>query len=270
MSYLVYQREVSPETGRDHFQGYVQLAKKLRLSGIKALFPEGTHFERQRAKNNKDAADYCKKEASRKPGTQPYEHGVMITKGGRSDLAEVCAKVVAGVPMTTIMEDDPATYVRNYRGLQQLQMSLTPKRTWKSEVFLIWGATGTGKTRYVHDREPDLFTKSDPKWWCGYSGQEAVLIDDVVWPHPGVVDFHLHEMTRQQVLQLFDRYDYQVPVKGGSARFVARRIYLTSNFDPQPWLDTQPEVARRVTEVLHFEGMVPRFQGWAGNTTLPN
>ncbi|QDJ95221.1 replication-associated protein [Capybara virus 7_cap1_536] len=269
MSYLVYQKEISPETGRPHFQGYVQLAKKLRLAQIKLLFPEGTHFERQRARLNKDAADYCKKDASRAPGEEPYEHGVMTAKGGRSDLAEVCAKVISGVPMEEIMEEDPSTYVRNYRGLAELRTALTPHRNFKTDVIIIWGATGTGKTRYVHDREENLFTKSDPKWWCGYAGHEAVLMDDVVWPAPGVVDFHLHEMTRQQVLQLFDRYPYQVPIKGSSARFVAKRLYLTSNFDPQPWLDTQPEVARRVTEILHFEGMVPWFQGWAGNTNCP-
>nr|UBJ26219.1 replication-associated protein [Red panda circovirus 6] len=267
MSYLVYQKEKCPKTNKEHFQGitptlssldllsytllgYVQLVTKARLAKVKKFFPDpATHFEVSRGTAD-EASAYCKKDESRVDG--PWEYGVLTKKAQRSDLKEVCAQVAAGTKLTEIMESDPATYVRNYRGLRELENHFTPSRSWKTEVHILWGPTGTGKTRYVHDNEKDLYTKADPKWWCGYSGNEAVLIDDVVWPTPGVADFKLDEMTRRDVLQLFDRYAYQVPIKGGNVKFLAKRLYLTSNFDPAPFLDKCPEVKRRVTSIKHL------------------
>lgn len=250
MAYLVYQQEKCPDTDKLHFQGYVQLSKKMRLAQIKKIFPDpATHFERARG-TAREASEYCKKEESRVEG--PWEHGVITHERQRSDLKEVCSMVASGTKLTEIMQSNPDTYVRNYRGLRELESYFTPSRTWKTEVHILWGPTGTGKTRYVHDHEESLYTKADPKWWCGYAGHEAVLIDDVVWPTPGVADFRLDEMSRRDVLQLFDRYAYQVPIKGGNVKFVAKRIYLTSNFDPTPFLDKAPEVKRRVTSVRHI------------------
>lgn len=269
MSYLVFQIEECPDTHRRHFQGYVQLAKKLRLTGLKKIFPDATaHYEKSRGTAD-EAANYCKKEESRVDG--PWEYGVLTKERQRSDLKDVCQQVASGVPLSTIMEADPATYVRNYRGLEKLEAHFRKPRTWKTEVHILWGPTGVGKTRHVYDNYDRVYTKADPKWWCGYTDQETVLIDDVVWPTPGVSNFKLDEMDRRMVLQIFDRYDYMVPIKGGNVRFLAKRIFLTSNFDPMPWLESQPEVRRRVTSIkfvpqcstdeqviLHCSSFLPR------------
>lgn len=200
MGYLVYQKEKCPKTGREHLQGYVQLVTKLRLAGVKKLFPDpATHFEKARG-SAEQAAGYCKKEESRIDG--PWEFGTLTKERQRSDLADVCAKVQAGTPLTKIMEEDPSTYVRNYRGLAQLASHFTPRRNWKTEVYILWGPTGVGKTRHVYDSYDRVYTKADPKWWCGYTDQETVLIDDVVWPCPHVSAFKLDEMDRRMVLQV--------------------------------------------------------------------
>lgn len=251
MQYLVYQKEKSPQTGKEHYQGFVQLKTKKRLAGVKQLFPDkAAHYEKTRG-TAKQAAEYCKKEESRVDG--PFEHGIMITKGQRSDLNEIVEKIQGGVPLHQIKKDHGSTWIRNYRGIKDYASDFTPKRTWKTEVFILWGPPGVGKTKFVTDNEPSLFIKSDPKWWCGYDGQEAVLIDDVVWPYHSDDNFTLDEMSRRMVLQLFDRYDYNVAVKGGSVRFNSKRIYLTSNKDPNKWLESQPAVKRRITKIIHFE-----------------
>lgn len=65
-------------------------------------------------------------------------------------------------------------------------------------AFWLWGPPGTGKSSSIRTQFPELYAK-DPnsKWWDGYSGQQAVLVDDVsdttlgnafkLWadPHPG-------------------------------------------------------------------------------------
>ena len=37
-SYIVFQEEECPRTGKSHIQGYVQLVSRLRMQGVKKLF----------------------------------------------------------------------------------------------------------------------------------------------------------------------------------------------------------------------------------------
>ena len=45
--------------------------------------------------------------------------------------------------------------------------------------WVLWGPSGTGKSRWVAATWPDAFWKApESKWWDGYSGQETVVLDD--------------------------------------------------------------------------------------------
>lgn len=92
-SYLVYQLEVCPESGRDHYQGYVQFPRSKALSGCKKLFPTA-HWE-PRKKAHEAARLYCMKESTRKPGTDsgPFEFGTGVVKGSRTrKVREQCER----------------------------------------------------------------------------------------------------------------------------------------------------------------------------------
>lgn len=52
----------------------------------------------------------------------------------------------------------------------------------------IYGKPGVGKSHAVRSSEPSLYIKSQNKWWDGYLGEEAVLIDD--FDHGGQVLGH--------------------------------------------------------------------------------
>lgn len=93
MTYLVYQQEVCPKTGRDHWQGFVQFNNPMRMKGIKeALGLPDAHLEPMGG-TPKQAADYCKKEESRKPGGLHGEYGQIRDQGKRMDLMEVKRKI---------------------------------------------------------------------------------------------------------------------------------------------------------------------------------
>lgn len=91
---------------------------------------------------------------------------------------------------------------------------------------LLTGATGLGKTRYVfhmHDPE-DIWVWPGDRWFDGYTGQPVALFDDF-----------RGELDLGNMLRLLDRYPMDVPVKGGFANWVPRRIYITSNVLPAVW-----------------------------------
>ena len=115
------------------------------------------------------------------------------------------------------------------------------RRDWKTEVFVLVGPTGSGKTRWVHDREPILYNKQRSNWWDGLDGMDAVLIDDFYgW------------LTFDELLRITDRYALMVQSKGGQLPFLAKRVYITSNKPPSMWYKKQKYLESFERRVEHF------------------
>lgn len=139
------------------------------------------------------------------------------------------------MPLDEVREKHPGTYVRFYKGLKQLKIDEIPQRDWKTEVFLFWGEPGSGKTRRAHEMAPHAYWKMPgQKWWDEYMGEEDVIIDD----------FKPDEWDRDILLRLMDRYPCRVEFKGGSVQFAAKRLFITTNFDPENWVT--PALQRRI------------------------
>jgi len=75
MVYLVYQKEIGAEGGNEHFQGFVYFKNARSLVGVR-LRSAAAHWEIMRG-TPEQAAAYCKKDDTRKAGTQPAEFGVL-------------------------------------------------------------------------------------------------------------------------------------------------------------------------------------------------
>jgi len=146
------------------------------------------------------------------------------------------------------LESIPASVrVQSYRTLRSIcsdhQRPIGMVRT----CHVFWGPTGTGKSRAAWDAAGvDAYPK-DPrtKFWCGYSGQKAVVIDEF---RGGIDIGHL--------LRWLDRYPVIVEVKGSSAVLKAETIWITSNLSPEAWypeLDysTYQALARRLN-IIHM------------------
>lgn len=101
-----------------------------------------------------------------------------------------------------------------------------PTRSWKTVVIVLWGTTGTGKTRFVWDQVQDrtIWCPGDYQWFDGYMGQDICLFDDYRGEYP-----------IQTLLKLCDRYPMSVPVKGSFRNWCPKKIYITSNLDPHGW-----------------------------------
>lgn len=244
--YVVFQREICPETGKEHWQGYAELFKPCRIKQAQtALGIPKAHMEKRMGTRDQ-AREYCMKEDSRLWG--PYELGEWIAggQGARNDVKTVADMVAGGATDREVAEYAPATFMRMSRGIRELRSALSEKRDWKPNVEIYWSpGSETGKSLLAHDQYPDAFTMTDEKgWWDGYDCHEDVIVDD----------FRPHMWSGSFMLKLIDRYPMRVPIKGSSANFVAKNIIFTSNEDPAGWYkDIWPHIKRRCAYIMKVE-----------------
>lgn len=244
--YMCYGEERGTE-GTPHLQGYFELSRKLVLSSVRKLAGlERAHFEPRRGSQNQ-AIEYCRKDG------RFVEFGNRQRPGRRSDLDDVRKRIDAGASLKEIAESNFSVFLQYRKGLQHYMGFQILPRSWITENTVLWGNTGTGKTRWVHDQVTTgtlyIYAGSNPDspWFDGYEGNESVLFDD----------FRGYSTLKFEfLLRLLDRYAMQVPVKGGFVEWCPRKIYITSNVPPLEWYPSIGDITpllRRLHKVKHVD-----------------
>lgn len=244
VNYAVIGFEIGDE-GTPHFQGYFELKVKERLAGIKRWWPLGRpHFEPAKGTPQQNRK-YCTKSG------KYAEHGSLGRERQKSSLPAMCVDIKSGKPMLDVAELDPATYIRNYRGLAAYQtLHSQPRYRPELECYLFYGKTGLGKT-YLAVQEMNAFKKPIGKslWFDGLTPDcTTVLIDEFRGQYP-----------LEDILQLTDKYPLRVEVKGGHTSFNATTIILSTNTHPslyyEGWVKREEQrdaLYRRFTKVYFF------------------
>ncbi len=198
---------------------------------------------------------YCLKDDTRdpSPGCGPWTYGsdvgVPETAGARSDLAGVKRKLDDGAKLVVIADEHFSDYIRYHKAFKEYKRIKADKRNWQMEVIVLFGTTGTGKTRWVHDvYGEDLYSvpyaKSSGTYWDDYDGQTSVLVDEM----------YGKRFSHGFLLMLLDRYAFTVPVHGSSVNFSSRRIIFTSNKHPSLWYSSMYEK----TQTVFYRGPLHR------------
>jgi len=226
VNYFIYQLEICPETGREHFQCYMELSTKKSFTQIKDECDglENGHFEARRG-TAKQAKAYCSKEDSRVEG--PWEYGEAKAQGAREDLVNLKATIDSGATLREISDEHFGEFLKFSKAIVSYKRLRAVKRNWPMEIIVYIGPSGTGKTRAVHEAYPNAYWKPHGKWWDEYDGQETVVFDEM----------YGSSFPYTELLKLLDRYPHSVECKGATHEFVSRRIVMTSNQEPEDWYD---------------------------------
>ena len=266
-TYIVFSREIAPETGTPHLQGYFEFENPrspgLGYENFKAIMGSNRYNYSKRRGTAEEASEYCIWHDYYLEGTKirnpnpivknevVHQFGTISKQGERTDWQDVVRLIKEGVSTAAIVEDYPHT-IPCVKALERVhQLCLKPNYRKDLRVIVLWGAGGSGKSHYVyHKMVDDYYAK--PKgtiWWDGYTGQKTACIQDFYGARSGI-DY-------DAFLEICDIYPFQVPVKGGHVQAQYTTLYITSNKHPREWYSdcwSKDEYRRRFYTIIE----VPR------------
>lgn len=256
VSYITFQFEKCPQSGRIHAQGYCELKKKMRIRALKLdIFRDNTVHVERRMGNQKQAVDYCHKEDSR--FCEGWTYGELKKQGERTDIKEMMRQASnPEIKMADVVENNPVEFAKYHRGAEKARYYADLKRCnkWRNVVVtILWGDTGSGKTSRVFQDQgvENVFVVNIEEnghiWWDGYQNQDTILFDE----------FYC-QVKLDRMLRLLDGYFMQLPVKGGFCVSNWTNVYITTNKDPDSFYEkafianpkTQAAFFRRITNII--------------------
>lgn len=240
--YIKGQREVGGSTEYEHWQLMV-ISKKCRGTKLKSLFCPTAHIELSRSER---AEAYVWKDDTAVPDTR-FEIGEKpFKRNSKTDWEEVKRKAKAGL----IDEIEGQVYVQHYRTLKQIAMDNMQKPDDLRSTCGIWiyGPPGVGKSHFARQHYPDIYSKMQNKWWCGYQGEKSILIDDFDSKQLG---HHLKIWA--------DKYSFIAETKGYAITIRPDRIIVTSNYTPDQIFSDDPVLAEAIKRRFYLINMPMRF-----------
>lgn len=219
------------QDGTPHIHAYVLLESRFNCKNVNFWDINGHHGNYQVARDINAVAKYIKKDGDYiEYGTIDWKEKLDAKKEHRRALGRKMLE-----PSTTLKDlllEEPSLALQADRLQKALaackQAMIEPVQTEDVKGIWIFGKAGVGKSHMVRDIEKDLFIKSQNKWWDGYRGQKAVLIDDFD-KQGSCLSHHLKIWT--------DKWGCEGEIKGAIIPLGFERFYITSNYAPEGIFD---------------------------------
>ena len=253
VQYLVAQAECCPTSGRMHIQGYIQIKQRWTWHRVKTkIFSgalDGACFVPARGTAQQND-EYCTKEESRVPGTQPIRLGEMMSDLGETHppgktLDNVYEAIKAGQTMEEIVERFGfGMFVRHERALNSAMVRWGRKRKSVPKIVLLVGPSGSGKSQYVDAEYPHRYRMTfgnggNSAWFDGYNGESVIELSEF-----------RGQLQLSFMLDLLDRYELKVQTKGGTVQMLATVIVITSNEEPTEWYKAMDDREEKLKPLL--------------------
>lgn len=240
------QWEKCPSSQKIHLQLCFRLLKKSTLTGaIAAIGLPGVHLEHSKG-SWEQCLKYCSKSESRLEG--PYQS--LSTKSTAiSTSSDVLGSLKRMTPLELI--DLQPTLWRNYRTLKEISLEVNPlpARDTMPEVWWLWGAPGTGKSKIAHligSFSGFHSVSLDEPYFNSYTQQPLLLFDDIsaeTW----ITGTFFKKVCDRYALNLRRKLDTPIPLN-------SPLIIFTSNFSPYECFPKEPTEAlnRRIKYIKYF------------------
>lgn len=272
---FVFQLERGSEGGAQgylHYQATLLLSRskpRRRKDVVRVLKAHGipdAHLEKARRVGA--AEKYCSKDETRQAGPwwsseQFREASVRKSKasgsGAVGDRLLLADAVDGGMTPQEIALDDRLRLLLTSANISFVEKIWTAQKAkkWSSEqrdveVIYLWGPTGVGKTRSVREAVPPeklyaaTLSTRDP--FGKYAFEPVLLLDEFRGDYP-----------LPELLQLLDRYPFQLDRRYENSWAAWNRVFICSNWPPESLYRDAPAadraaLRRRISKIIHMKG----------------
>jgi len=231
------------EQGTPHLQCVYVFKKAMTFKGLKKLMPRANL---QKCKSLTHAWNYCIKEGR-------FDIVDNRTQGKRTDLEQFAERIKEGQSNFDLATAHPVAYMKFHRGKDALREALNiperPPRTTMTSCVYVFGKPGIGKSTAVLEEEgitTDSFCEYNGKFWLGYKGTDAVVLDDI----------DRQMITRSVFLKMINLIPWKAETKGSYTEWTTKLVVIIQNHPPNEWpLLHDPACQRRISEVWEFTGL---------------
>lgn len=259
ISYFIFQKEIAPETGTPHFQGYVQFGQAQRFSALKKLLSSEIHCEIAKGSPSQNEA-YCSKEESRAPGSDdevgPWSGGKKREdQGRRTDLEGYMDAIIGGATDLELLENHKKEFAKYHKVINVVRRVKMGNKREPPVVVLFTGYPGCGKThsavKYAEKRGLDYWIRGPHKcWFEGYSQQPIAILDECDKYRESGLPLGLF-------LRVLDKYPVDVEIKGDTVPFTSGYIILTAVLPVNHWYaggdEVKEQIERRISVWMDFD-----------------
>jgi len=234
--YHLYGRELG-SSGTPHLQGLIQFPTPRSFSSVKKLLPRA-HLEV--CKDLGCSVQYCKKD------NDFWESGPAPSVGRPKEVERMERNKRLRTGSLNELVASGELSILDVRKLKNARLDLDQEGAATSTDSVrgvwYWGPPGTGKSHKARTDFPDAFIKAQNKWFDGYVGQEAIILDD----------FDCKELGHYLKIWT-DKWACSGEVKGGTVSLKHTVFLITSNYHPDElWDGHMVEAIKRRFKITHF------------------
>lgn len=215
--WCVYGYEVGT-SGTPHLQGYMQFEQNKRLAALRQFVPRA-HWEKARGSHQANFV-YCTKDGVFKEfGTRPdfeQQDGATRERNRWERIWELAKE-------NRIEQIEAHARITSYGNIKAIAKDYMKEVADAENTTGVWiqGPSGCGKSREARRLYPVAYKKNANKWWDGYQGEDAVILDDL---DPG------HEVLGHHFKIWMDRYSFIAETKGGAISIRPKKFVVTTQY----------------------------------------
>ncbi|MWV44040.1 replication protein [Paenibacillus sp. HJL G12] len=258
VQYYCYAQEIGLKEHTPHIHIFIACSSPVRFSTIKRHFPEG-HIEQARGscEENKRYVqksgkweDDPKADTSIKGTFEEWGEMPVERQGARSDLDLLYQLVKDGKSNFEILEEN-SDYLLRLTDIERVRQTVKAEEfrtTFRNmEVTYLWGRTGTGKTRYVMEKEgySAVYRVSEYEHpFDSYTGQETLVLDE-----------YRSQLKISELLNLLDGYPLELRCRYANKTACFTKVWIISNLALQAQYpiiqQEQPETWKALLRRIH-------------------
>lgn len=233
VQYMIFQEERG-ENGTLHWQGFLILKRKQRLSWLKRNINPRAHWEIAKG-TNQEAADYCRKPETYTGGIRK-EFGEMPARAEPkkkeerfADACEELSIVKEGYKRPRDITEASLLQPCFISAYKELTRDILGPYRPQLEILCLVGPPCSGKSFAIQKHMPEH--------------GRAIYGNNGVWFQNPTADIMIFEEFCGQIpltrmLQLLDPYPLSLEVKGAMAPCLYTKVVITSNTPPHLWYKT--------------------------------